>query len=113
MKGLTYLSQTSTMVEPQRSSGLLIYFLRAVGMFIIVCWISFLCLSLQYGFTRPTSKQPGQGRLYALNIHGRVAYLTHHEILNLYVLGGTSVALLIVVTPIALIIKRRGRTGNQ
>jgi hypothetical protein len=82
-------------------------------MLVVACWVGFLCLWIHYGFTRPTSKQPTQGRLYALNTHGRIAYLTSHEMHNLYVLGGTSIGLLIVVTPIALIIKRRERPQNQ
>jgi len=38
-----------------------------------------VCLTLSYLDTRPTSSQPELGRVYLLNNHGRLVYLTATE----------------------------------
>ena len=44
----------------------------------------------QYAFTRPTVPEPRLGRVYSLNTHGSVVYLTKKEELLLYSLIGTA-----------------------
>jgi hypothetical protein len=57
-----------------------------IGMLISVCILAILWY--QYAYTRPRSPQPLQGRVYGLNTHGVVVYLTKGEQYNLYLAGG-------------------------
>jgi hypothetical protein len=65
-------------------------------------WFGFLCLWMQFAVTRPSSSSPD--RLYALNTHGSVAYLTHKEEMLLYCLGTVAVGLIVIgaITGVAL-----------
>jgi hypothetical protein len=99
-----------SMVEPKDPSRIIAGFVKVVGNLAAMAWFTFLGVSLQYAYTRPTSEQPSLGRLYPLNIHGHVAYLTHHEILNLYILGGTGAALVLIAIAVALVAKKGART---
>ncbi len=81
-----------------------------VGFF---AWVSFACLWLYYGFSRPTSEQPEVGRLHRLDTHGHVAYLTHREMTNLHVLRGTAIGLFLIAGAMALVIKMRQRRNAQ
>jgi hypothetical protein len=49
----------------------------------LTVWFSFIYLTFQYDATRPTVRKPEQGRVYGLNNHGHVVYLTAHEQENL------------------------------
>jgi hypothetical protein len=68
-------------------------FVKVVMMVGFFAWISYLCLTLYYGFSRPTVAQPDAGRIYAVNNHGHVAYLTNREVANLHLLLEASGAL--------------------
>jgi hypothetical protein len=56
-------------------------------MAVLVC-LSAMFLFVHYDDTRPTLKQPAEGRVYPWSNHGHVVYLTQKEQLQLYILGG-------------------------
>ena len=97
------------MVRSDHSLKILTRFGRVVASLAAVAWFGYLGLQLQYAFTRPTSMQPGLGRLYALETHGSVVYLTHNEVFLLHTLGETAGGLVVAVIVLGLIIKRRER----
>jgi len=76
-------------------------------------WISYLCLTLYYGFSRPTVALPEEGRLYALDNHGHVAYLTYREIANLHLLLETAGGLTAIAVAIAVVAKLRERYSAE
>ena len=47
-------------------------------------WTASFILWYHYAFTRPAVRQPGAGRVYPLDTHGTVVYLTSHEHFLLY-----------------------------
>jgi hypothetical protein len=53
-------------------------------------------ITLLYANTRPTSPRPELGRIYSLNTHGTVVYLTHVE--NLTQIGLFTVSVVLFVT---------------
>jgi hypothetical protein len=56
---------------------------------IFLCVAMFICLGLgvyldnHYAYTRPEKPQPEIGRVYPLNIHGTIVYLTKKEDLQM------------------------------
>src|SRR5437588_12331067 len=79
----------------------------------VAVWFGFLCLWSYYGFSRPTSKQPESGRLYPLDTHGHVAYLTVAEINNLHYVRDTGLGLVLVAVVMGLIVEmREGRNAQ-
>ena len=76
-------------------------------------WVSYLCLWLYYGFSRPTVAQPEGDRLYALDTHGHVAYLTYREIGNLHLLLETSGGPIGISVAIAILAKFRERSNDE
>jgi hypothetical protein len=84
-------------------------FVKVMSRVGVLAWFSFLCLHLYYGFSRPTAQQPDAGRLYRLDTHGRVAYLTLPEINNLHHLRDAAFGLVLVACTVALVIKLRER----
>lgn len=71
-------------------------------------------LGLHYAFTRPRIPDPTFGRVYSLNTHGSIVYLTGHEqtLMNsLLVIGG---ALFVIAVAVDIIKKpfRSGSTGR-
>jgi hypothetical protein len=83
-----------------------------VGFF---AWVCYLCLWLYYGFSRPTVAQPNEGRVYALDTHGHVAYLTSREVSNLHVLLQASGGLIAMAVAVAIVAKinERFKVGRQ
>ena len=81
-----------------------------VGVF---AWFSYLCLTLYYAFSRPATQQPDAGRLYRLETHGRIAYLTHGESANLHLLLISAIGLILVACVMVLVIKLRERRNAQ
>lgn len=73
----------------------------------IFAWVCYGCLWLYYGFSRPTLAQPEASRLYALDTHGHVAYLTAREMANLHLLLETSGGLTAIAIGIAIFAKSR------
>lgn len=81
-----------------------------MGAFLFLC---FVCLSVYYGFSRPTTEQPGVGRTHPLDVHGHVAYLTYREIFTLHILQVTGIGLFFVGAMVALVIKMQERRIAQ
>ena len=86
---------------------------KVLGRVGVFAWFSFACLYLYYGFSRPTFQQPDSGRLYPLDTHGHVAYLTLREINNLYHLRDAAFVLVLVAVGMVLVIKVRERRRAQ
>jgi hypothetical protein len=63
--------------------------IAAVAMIVLVCALSYLWYD--YAYTRPRVSQPDQGRVYALNTHGLIVYLTKEEQFRLSLLQGAVV----------------------
>lgn len=101
------------MVTTDNSAKMVRLLVKVISRVGVLAWISVLCLHLYYGFSRPTSRQPDAGRLYRLDTHGRVAYLTHREITNLHFLWGASIGLILVASTMALVVKMRERRNAQ
>ena len=71
----------------------------------------FMCLWMQFASTRPSSSSPD--RLYALNTHGSVAYLTNKEEMLLWGLAAIAVGLFMIGAITGLAIKQRyGRRAS-
>jgi hypothetical protein len=66
-----------------RSRPALTVVVKVLAPMALAVWLGFIYLFLQYDATRPTVRQPEQGRVYTLNNHGHVVYLTGHEQENL------------------------------
>src|SRR5436305_8747087 len=96
-----------TTVNPGKRMVVLARVIIRVG---VLAWFGFLCLYTYYGFSRPTSKQLDSGRLYPLDTHGHVAYLTLAEINNLHDLRNVAIGLVLVAVAMALVIKIRDRS---
>jgi hypothetical protein len=60
---------------------------NALAVLSVLIWFSAFFLYLHYDATRPTSRQPVEGRVYAWNNHGHIVYLTKGEQVQLYALG--------------------------
>ena len=67
----------------------------ASGFAMFVVGLSHVYLWLQYAHTRPKFAQPDQGRVYALNTHGLIVYLTKDEQFRLDLLQWTAIAFLL------------------
>ena len=65
----------------------------AAGSAMLVACLSYGYLWYQYAYTRPTFAQPDQGRIYALNTHGFIVYLTKDEQCRLDLLKWTAITL--------------------
>jgi len=50
----------------------------------LVSWTASFALWYHYAFTRSDVRQPESGRIFPLNTHGSVVYLTAHERFLLY-----------------------------
>lgn len=59
----------------------------------LIVALSHLYLWYQYAHTRPKLAQPDQGRVYALNTHGLIVYLTKEEQFRLDLLMWTAITL--------------------
>src|SRR5579872_1616523 len=66
---------------------------KIIMMMGFLVWIGYINLTLYYFFSRPTSPQADAGRLYPLQEHGHVGYLTLPEIDNLHLARNASAAL--------------------
>jgi len=64
-------------------------------------WMGFIYLSLQYDATRPTVREPNEGRIYDLNNHGHIVYLNSKELDNLHYLEGAALAFFVTASVIA------------
>jgi hypothetical protein len=74
-------------------------------------YFGYWCLWLQFASTRPSSSSPD--RVYALNTHGTVAYLTHNEEMLLYGLEVLAAGLFAIGAITGLALKQRyGRKAN-
>jgi hypothetical protein len=79
-----------------------------LGILSLLIWCASFYLWYQYAFTRPTVAQPSIGRIYGLNTHGSVVYLTSAERLRLFGLQAIAAALMIV----ALLVQFKGRRAR-
>ncbi len=103
------------MAKPIRDLKLrtMIVFVKVVGWLGVMAWVGFIGLSVHYNYTRPTSPQPSQERIYSLNEHGHIAYLTHSEQQNLNLLFWSAVVLIAAAFVVGTIAKRRQRRLQQ
>jgi hypothetical protein len=62
----------------------------------------------EYAQTRPQTAQPGEGRIYGLNTHGHVVYLTWAESVRLHGLGLLAGVCFVGGFAIYTMLKRRG-----
>ncbi len=97
------------MVESSRSLRILIGFVRALALLGVLVWLSAIGLFLHYDATRPTLKQPAEGRIYPWSNHGHIVYLTQQEQLRLYVLGGIAAGLFVIAAAMGYFAKLRQR----
>jgi len=65
---------------------------RLLGATGVLLMILTAYMYFHYADTRPTVPEDKIGRIYPLNVHGRVIYLVRQEQLGLYVLGGVTVS---------------------
>jgi len=72
-------------------------------------WTASFVLWYHYAFTRPAVRQPGAGRVYPLDTHGTVVYLTSHEHFLLYFLMVTGVVCFFLTFAFYKFGKRPGR----
>ena len=61
-----------------------------------ISWISFIELYIYFGYTRPRKIDVAAGRIYSLNNHGSIAYLTRAEHFFLYALACLAGAFVVV-----------------
>jgi len=78
----------------------------------LAVWLGFMYLSLQYDATRPTVIQPAQGRVYTLNNHGHVVYLTAHEQDNLDHLEWLAIVLFAIAFSIGFSLRESEYVGE-
>jgi hypothetical protein len=57
-----------------------------IGIIILTCLIWAVYLSMDYAYSRPQNPQSEIGRIYPLNVHGTIIYLTKDEDLQLKLL---------------------------
>jgi hypothetical protein len=57
---------------------------RCAAVLALISWISFFELYIYLDYTRPHNIDVGAGRVYSLNNHGSIAYLTRAEHVFLY-----------------------------
>ncbi len=74
---------------------------KVLGLLSLMTWMSFMYLTLQYDATRPTVRQPNEGRVYDLNNHGHVVYLNAEEQDNLHYLAGGALGFFVMSALIA------------
>ena len=101
------------MVRTGNTGKTVVVLARVIVRIGVLAWFGFLCLYTYYGFSRPTSKQLESGRLYPLDTHGHVAYLTLAEINNLHYVRDAALGLVLVAVIMALIGKMRERRHPQ
>ena len=90
---------------------IIIGFVRIVSRLGMLAWISFLCLYVYFAFTRPPTSGPD--RFYAVNSHGKIAYLTHKEEIQLYGLEVVALGLFAIGLITGVTVKQRyGRRAN-
>jgi hypothetical protein len=78
-------------ISLQRASSRLV---RALQFASLAVWLGCCGLFLQYAETRPRCPDPATGRIYSINNHGTIAYLTRTEDLTLYGVGALAVLLM-------------------
>jgi hypothetical protein len=59
-------------------------------------WVASFVLWYRYAFTRPAAQDPAAGRIYSLNTHGSLVYLTSSEYVVLYALMCTGAVFFVV-----------------
>jgi hypothetical protein len=78
-----------------RARQAMIFLPKVLAPVAVAIWFGFFCLTLHYDDTRPTVRKPDQGRVYALNNHGHVVYLTANEENNLHNLEFLAITLFV------------------
>lgn len=52
----------------------------------LAAWLGSLALAINYAHNLPESPDPGKGRVYEINSHGKFVYLTRSERDRMYIL---------------------------
>ena len=61
-----------------------------------VAWFTSMCLWMHYDSTRSHTPEPTAGRIYRLETHGSIVYLTRSEEIILYALMTTGIICFVV-----------------
>jgi hypothetical protein len=69
---------------------------RCAGALGLISWICFIELYIYLNYTRPHNIDVAAGRIYSLNNHGSIAYLTRSEHIFLYTFACVAAALFVV-----------------
>jgi hypothetical protein len=80
------------MDRSRSEQGFSIVVARFLGATAVLLLILTPYMYFHYADTRPTVPEDKIGRIYPLNVHGRVNYLDRQERLGLYALGGVTVS---------------------
>jgi hypothetical protein len=83
--------------------------LRIAGLIALALWLTGTGLWLQYDRTRPITASVPDGRIYRLNTHGHIVFLTMAEYTRLYGLLGIG---LVGGLCVILMSPRRPREGS-
>lgn len=67
-----------------------------LGFLALASWFGFIGLFLHYDATRPTIRQPSEGKVYPSNNHGHVVYLSEQDEHRLNLLQGAALSLFII-----------------
>jgi hypothetical protein len=82
---------------------------RALMWLGVVLFLGSGMLWYQYADTEPKQPRPSVGKVYALDTHGNIVYITHVEQMRLHVLAGAAAVSFVIGVFMAVPIKRSWR----
>jgi|HubBroStandDraft_1064217.scaffolds.fasta_scaffold2100082_1 hypothetical protein len=94
---------------PQLSLKALATVGRSAAVLALIFWISFIEIFIYLAHTRPRSIDVATGRVYSINNHGSIVFLTRAENIFLYAFACVAGALIVV----AAVCYNRTRAGNS
>lgn len=75
-------------------------------------WLTYMGLWERYARTRPTAADPSVGRVYSLNEHGVIVYLTSAEQHRLHILAWAAAISFLIAVLIGVFIKKSWRRSK-
>lgn len=72
----------------------------------VVIFLAFIGLQYRFNYTRTTTKQPDAGRVYPLDVHGHVVYLTYGEERTLNLLSWSAGGFILFAGVAGFVIRR-------